>query len=90
MIRHYSNLQFEILSRVASQISKKTTIIYATCSIFPEENENVIERFLNMFDDFMVTDIDLPISASASGKGVYLIPPPVNGNGMFVSRLVRQ
>ena len=90
LILHYSNLQYEILSRVAAWVSKGTPVVYATCSIFPEENEKVIERFLKMFDDFTVENIEILDSENASGMGIYLLPPRVNGNGMFVSRLIRQ
>ena len=39
-------LQQEILHKNAPLVKKEGTLVYATCSIFPNENQNQISRFL--------------------------------------------
>jgi len=90
MIQKYADLQLTILSTVANLEPKPSVLVYATCSIFPEENEQVIEMFLERSGEFQVCDISNSYSEEASEKGIYLMPPRINGNGMFVSRLIRK
>lgn len=45
-------LQKKILQNVSTFLSKDGVLIYATCSFFYEENEAIIEDFLNKNNDF--------------------------------------
>lgn len=51
--------QFEIIKRFSSYVKPNGWLIYATCSIFKEENEDVVNRFLASNPQFSL----LPISA---------------------------
>lgn len=42
-------LQWKILSTYHEMLKPGGTLLYATCSIFPSENEKQIQRFLNTF-----------------------------------------
>ena len=46
-IAYYSNLQKTIVSRVASSFKKNGVLLYITCSVFKEENEEVVDHLLN-------------------------------------------
>lgn len=46
-IRELQELQFAILKRAASTLKKGGTLVYATCSLFKLENEDVIMMFLD-------------------------------------------
>ena len=41
-----SELQLEILSAAAARVARGGRLVYATCSVLPEENEQVVEAFL--------------------------------------------
>lgn len=45
-IRQLEELQKEILLKNAPLVKKGGTLVYATCSIFPNENQSQIDRFL--------------------------------------------
>jgi 16S rRNA (cytosine967-C5)-methyltransferase len=45
-IKQLEELQKEILEKNAPLVKKGGTLIYATCSIFPNENQFQIARFL--------------------------------------------
>ena len=46
-IRKIIQLQKQILEKYALLVSKGGKLVYATCSIFPNENQNQIKKFLN-------------------------------------------
>ncbi|HUY69247.1 MAG TPA: RsmB/NOP family class I SAM-dependent RNA methyltransferase, partial [Alphaproteobacteria bacterium] len=47
-----TKLQTEILDSAARLVKKSGRLIYATCSLLPEENEKQIEKFLEAHKDF--------------------------------------
>jgi len=46
------DMQADILNRVADKVKPGGKLVYATCSLFPEENEEQVERFLSAHDDY--------------------------------------
>jgi 16S rRNA (cytosine967-C5)-methyltransferase len=59
-IAEHARIQHAILTRVAPLVRPGGRLIYATCSLLWEENENVVERF---------------VSGPGSGSGFSLQPP---------------
>ena len=47
LVRRYCKIQFNILKNSAKLLKPGGRIVYSTCSIDPEENEQIVERFLN-------------------------------------------
>ena len=47
-----ANEQLEILRRAAPRLSANGTLIYSTCSLEPEENRDLVNRFLAEHPDF--------------------------------------
>lgn len=63
--------QIKILNNLASYVKKSGIIIYAVCSIEPEENEEVLKAFLNKHQEFVIEDfksIKLPFNKTGSFK----------------------
>ena len=52
IIRQYASLQIKILENVAPLLKPRGRLIYCTCSIDTEENEDVVNLFLKTHSDF--------------------------------------
>ena len=50
--------QFEILSHASRLVKPNGELIYATCSILKEENEDIINRFIKTNKEFKVKEMD--------------------------------
>ena len=70
--------QKEILDNAAVMLKPGGTIVYSTCSFSREENEDVIECFLERHPDFTLEEMER------------FWPHKVDGEGHFVAKLVRR
>ncbi len=59
-IRRLSELQLSILNRSAALLSKGGKLLYATCTISKEENEDVVRAFLSKNKNMKLSDPDVP------------------------------
>lgn len=75
--------QTEILERAAKLVKPGGQIVYATCSLLPEENEAQIERFLAANQDFCLAPLD--------GGKTYLNLTPFQHatDGFFAAKLLK-
>jgi 16S rRNA (cytosine967-C5)-methyltransferase len=61
--------QFAMLGQVAAGVRPGGRVLYATCSSEPEENDQVVDRFLEAHPDYAAVDprqLDLPIPAGVA------------------------
>lgn len=89
----FAGRQLDLLARAAELLTPGGVLVYATCSIEAEENEQVIERFLDQANDFSVSDARhiLPVSARALVRDGFFAPLPAPGiDGFFAARLVKE
>jgi 16S rRNA (cytosine967-C5)-methyltransferase len=91
-ISKYQTTQSGLLEEVAAQTKPGALIVYATCSVMPEEDESVVEAFLAKHPDFTlepVGDVLGAERAALAAQGPYLkaLPPRVPGGGFFAARL---
>lgn len=70
--------QKEILDNAAVMLKPGGTIVYSTCTFSKEENEDVIEYFLERHTDFTLEEMER------------FWPHKVDGEGHFVAKLVRR
>lgn len=83
-IDELASLQKEILDAVWPILKPGGTLIYATCSILPEENRLQIEEFIKRHPDARPTAID------ASGATYRQnLPEPEGGDGFFYAKLTK-
>ncbi len=61
-------------------------LVYATCSILPQENEQVVSGFLQTRDDATVLEINID-KGQAQQTGHQLLPQINGHDGFFVARL---
>jgi 16S rRNA (cytosine967-C5)-methyltransferase len=82
--------QRELLDGVASVVKPGGLLVYATCSIEPEENELQVDRFLNDHPEFRRDPSPVADPAWLSPTGDLTLLPQVHGtDGAYAARLRR-
>jgi len=56
-ILEFSKLQYEILDSISKVIKHNGILVYCTCTIEPEENHQVIERFIENHSEFQLESV---------------------------------
>ena len=78
--------QLAIVSNLWRTLAPGGTLLYSTCSLLDQENDNVVERFLETVDDAVIHSA--PIADHLAGKyGAYLLPGSDGGDGYYVALL---
>ncbi|MEE4312906.1 MAG: 16S rRNA (cytosine(967)-C(5))-methyltransferase RsmB [Desulfofustis sp.] len=86
----YREKQGRLLETAADLLAPGGVLVYATCSIEPEENRQVVDRFIADHHGFMITNCDeyLPAPAQALVADGCFAPLPSSGcDGFFAARL---
>ncbi len=83
-IFEYVAIQASLLDTYKKVLNKNGKIIYATCSVLPQENEKQIEQFLNKNN---VGDASLKHQHWQLIKSKQLLPTEYNGDGFFMAEI---
>ena len=78
-LKHCVELQASILRRAAPLVAPGGKLIYATCSVLPEENEYQAQRFLAEHEDFHQV-----------GEPLHLLPHVHHTDGFYAVSLARK
>ena len=91
-ILELSKKQFDILSHCSKFVNTNGIIVYATCSIEPEENWNVVDRFLNFNPKFKLDNVYSMVPKSwIDDRGAMSTLPYLNKvDGMFAARIKKE
>ena len=93
LLETLNRLQLAILDRAKIYVKKGGCIIYSTCSIFNDENMDIVNKFLAENDDFSLEKsnrTDQMLTRFEYEKGGYLANPAIQQmEGSFAARLVR-
>ena len=100
-IKRLSELQRSILANLSGYVREGGTLIYSTCTVFHEENEDVVERFLDEHPEFRLDPMEKVASAFIADekseefrpfiqRGYLKTFPPKNEmDGFFAARMVK-
>ena len=88
-IRRMANLQKSILKNISNYLKPGGKLIYSTCSLEREENQDVIDHFLKNRSDFELigTNSLLPDRWVSSGGFMFSFPAKTNTDGLFAAVL---
>lgn len=93
-IEEITNIQEKILNNCSKYLKKGGQLVYSTCSILKEENEDIINKFLEKNNDFVVMPIDIKkniiIEKNINEKGYIKLLPDKNYDGFFICKIQRK
>ncbi|HEV8590635.1 MAG TPA: hypothetical protein VGQ55_00925, partial [Pyrinomonadaceae bacterium] len=84
-----SNKQLQILENASKLVTRRGTLIYSTCSLEREENEEVCERFLSRNPEFRIVDPNMPEKYLTGDGYARTFPHRDNMDGFFVAAFGR-
>jgi 16S rRNA (cytosine967-C5)-methyltransferase len=85
-IKQLAELQFKLITTLWETLAPGGLMLYATCSVFSQENSRIIERFLKQTVDAKL----IPIEANwghNTGFGTQLFPVKDSHDGFFYARI---
>lgn len=80
-------LQYDILKNSAKYVKAGGDLLYSTCSVLKQENEKIIDKFLENNMDFIVERIESPYVKTNDNGYVNLFPQENNTDGFFIAKL---
>ena len=83
------DIQRAILENSARYVRPGGVLVYSTCTVLPEENENVTEAFLAAHPEFIYEEFSLPNGEAAPGH-LTLWPQRNGTDGFYLSRMRRR
>lgn len=87
MVRRLAKLQKRILYHAYSLLKPQGTLVYSTCSLEPDEDEDVVEYLLE-HTDAKIVSVDLNVKAEKNGW-IKVWPQDQGTEGFFVAKFVK-
>jgi len=85
VVMRLAKLQYDLLMNAATFLKKGGSLIYSTCSILPDENEDVIAQFLKDNPNF---EVEPAKKFTPQGdEFLKVLPCDYNTDGVFAARL---
>ncbi|CNI40646.1 16S rRNA methyltransferase B [Yersinia massiliensis] len=84
-IAELAQLQSEIIEAIWPKLKKGGVMVYATCSILPEENQQQIMAFLQRH-----AEAELVETGTTALPGKQNLPHPEDGDGFFYAKLIKR
>lgn len=84
-IKQLSDFQFQLLNNLWPLLKRGGLLLYVTCSILPEENDQVVKKFISNHDTVELAPIHFSL-AEKTDCGIQLLPQK-NFDGFYFSLL---
>lgn len=97
-LKTLTDLQFSILQSASRLVKSGGRLLYATCSMLPEENQQQVDRFLQENPKFKAvplhemwaeTGMDMPQGLDLSQSSIQFTPYQHETDGFFISAMKR-
>lgn len=89
LITSLPEIQLDILSSSAKYLKEDGILVYSTCTLNPEENEKVVEKFIKENPDFVLMPFTVGDIDCANGM-LTLLPHVHNTDGFFMAKIRRK
>jgi 16S rRNA (cytosine967-C5)-methyltransferase len=86
-IKRFHELQFQILKASAITVRPGGALLYATCSVFKKENEDVITRFLSENSNFHLSNFINPCSGKTVNGMTHIEPWEKKSDAIFIAKM---
>ena len=84
-------VQLKILNTAYNYVKKGGTLVYSTCTILPDENEEVVNKFLSSHKDMVLVPISVEGLNLVEKGNTYTFYPHVSGTeGFFIGKMVKK
>ena len=89
----FAHLQGELLDAAAERLQSGGILVYATCTLVPQENQEVVRAFLQRHPDFVYDDLapflPPPLRGEAMAGMLEILPQRHGIDGFFIARMRR-
>ena len=82
-------IQYDILQNVSKYLKVGGTLVYSTCTVLPDENENVVNKFLENNSGFSLVPFSVGELEAARGM-ITLLPHIHHTDGFFIAKIERK
>lgn len=90
LVAEHAALQLKLLRQFSVGVRPGGILVYATCSLSPQENENVVAAFLATPTEFAPAPFARTFGLTPRGPGLLVFPSRYDTDGFFVALLQRQ
>lgn len=89
-ISHLTDVQYKIITNCSQYVKSGGVLVYSTCSVFKEENDLVVDKFLAKNKEFSICEISSPLNGIRTDFGMQFLPNISSGAGFYVSKLIKK
>ena len=89
-IAELSQKQKLILASASAPVRAAGRLVYSTCSVEPEENEDVVRNFLEEHQDFRRLRLDAPADSQTEEGAIRTWPHRHETDGFFIAAFMRE
>jgi len=82
-------IQLTILENACRYVRPGGTLVYSTCTILPEENEENVKRFLDKHPEFSLTPFSVGDLHAKTGS-ITILPHTHDMDGFFIARMTKK
>lgn len=103
LVKRMASIQYRLLKNSFNLLKTEGVLVYSTCTLEPEEDEEIVDRLLKEFPNADVLDIDLKIKRSPAilefdgrkydgrvGKCLRIYPQDNDSEGFFVAKISKK
>ena len=90
-LRRINQTQYEIINKAAQMVKPGGILVYSTCSIEPEENGEVVKRFLKEHPEFILKNAaeEFPGEIVDENGFIQTLPQVHHTDGAFAAKLIK-
>ena len=91
-LREMNDIQYRLLCKASELVKPGGVVVYSTCSIEPEENKNIIEKFLSDNPDFQLESAKgkFPDEILDEDGCIQTFPQRHKMDGAFAAKLIKK